>query len=113
MEPNRAGVRLKRMPADTTPLRADTATIHAFGRAQTACAADLTAAAAAINSVAPPALGPVGARFVTAFNEAVAEHSAAVRALGQTAQSAGVVAHHNGAGYDAAVLRAGLMLPQV
>ena len=76
-------------------------------------AADLTVVATTLGAVPAPQLGPVGARFLTAFASAVAAHSAAVTALGAGSAHAGAVARDNADAYDAAGHRARRMLPQV
>ncbi|GAB5894382.1 hypothetical protein OKHIL_01890 [Mycolicibacterium mageritense] len=111
MEPNGRGGRPNRMPVDT--LLADTATIRTLGSAYATHAADLTVVATTLGAVPAPQLGPVGARFLTAFASAVAAHSAAVTALGAGSAHAGAVARDNADAYDAAGHRARRMLPQV
>ncbi|MDV3130086.1 hypothetical protein M1247_34645 [Mycobacterium sp. 21AC1] len=101
------------MPAD--PLLADTAAIRTLGRDYTAHAAELAAVAVTLRSVPLPAtaLGPVGAVFVAALTDAVAEQSDAVGALEVDARAGGSAAGFTAAGYDAAVYRAAGLLPQV
>lgn len=108
MEPNGVGERHNVMLADT-------AIIRALGGAYTTHAADLAAVAATLRSAPPPAacLGPVGDRFLTAFTEAVIDHSNAVAALGERAQAAGATAGHNAASFAAAGHRAARLLPRV
>lgn len=80
MEPKPAGGRPNRMLADT-------AAIHAFGAAQARHAADLDAIHARLAAVgaqlSPDALGPVGAQFLAALSEAVAQEVRVVSALGE------------------------------
>lgn len=113
MEPNLAGARPNRMPANTPALFADNTAIHVFGTAQCTCATELGVVAATLNSIAPPQFGPVGARFVAAFAAAVNDHAKAVANLGRAVHAAGLVAHGNADGYVAAEQRACLLLPQV
>lgn len=94
---------------------ADTALIRALGSAYTTHAADLTSAAALLRSADTPAsaLGPVGAGFLAAFRTALADHSAAITALGADTRTAGVTAAGTAAGFDAASRRAADLLPWV
>ncbi|MDH6196871.1 hypothetical protein M2272_003524 [Mycobacterium frederiksbergense] len=106
------------MPADTLrshTLHADTDSIGALGDALATHAADLTAVAAALRSVPSPAaaLGPIGARFLVAFTEAVAGHSEAVAALGARTGVGAVGAGDTVARYDMAGQRAAQLLPRV
>ncbi len=63
----------------------DTDAIRAFGAACSAQAADLSAAATALASLPGPdaaaALGPVGAGFVAALDDAATAHAQAITAL--------------------------------
>jgi hypothetical protein len=94
---------------------ADTALIRALSGAYATHAADLTAAAALLRTVDAPAsaLGPVGADFVTAFHVAVADHCAAIAALGENTRTAGATAAGTAARFDAAGHRAADLLPWV
>ncbi|WP_243858469.1 hypothetical protein [Mycobacterium sp. DL440] len=101
------------MTADT--LRADTAAIDALGGAFHAHAAELSAVAATLRSLPSPggALGPIGERFVAAFNASVRAHIDAVAALSARAGAGAVSAGVTAAGYDAAGQRAAALLPRV
>ncbi|OMC32687.1 hypothetical protein A5740_12630 [Mycobacterium sp. GA-1841] len=96
-------------------MRADMAAIRALGTALATHAADLNAVAAALRSMPSPAdaLGPVAERFVTAFTEAVTEHSAAVAALGIHTDSGALHAEGTVEVFHAAGQRAAKLLPQV
>jgi hypothetical protein len=94
---------------------ADPALIRALGGAYATHAADLSAAAALLRTVDTPAsaLGPVGADFLTAFRTAVADHWAAIAALGEDTRTAGATAAGTAACFDAVGHRAADLLPQV
>jgi hypothetical protein len=83
---------------------ADTDAIRALGSANSAHAADLSAVAAALSSlpVASMALGPVGARFVSALAEATAEGSRAVTALADRLSASHATAYAAAALYEKA-----------
>ena len=70
----------------------DTDAIRALGAACSAQAADLSAAATALASLPGPdaaaALGPVGAGFVAALDDAATAHAQAITALSADAASA-------------------------
>jgi hypothetical protein len=94
---------------------ADTAMIRALGGAYATHAADLTAAAALLRTVDPPvsALGPVGADFLAAFRDALADHYTAIAALGENARTTGAGAAGTARSFDAAGHRAADLLPWV
>ncbi|ART71679.1 hypothetical protein BTO20_26860 [Mycobacterium dioxanotrophicus] len=94
---------------------ADTALIRALGSAYCTHAADLTAAAALLRSADTPAsaLGPVGADFLAALRTALADHSAAIAALGADVRTAAVSTAGTAADFDAAGRRAADLLPWV
>lgn len=94
---------------------ADTALIRALGGAYATHAADLTAAAALLRTVDTPAsaLGPVGADFLAAFRQALADQSAAIAALGENTGATGVAAARTAGWLDAAGDRAAELLPGV
>ena len=94
---------------------ADSDAIRALGSACSAQAADLAAIAATLSSLPGPAtadlFGPVGADFLAALAEAVADQSRAVAALGDSVAAAAATAGASAAGYDDADSRAsGLLL---
>ena len=107
MEPVGADGRHNRMLADTDAIRA-------LGSASATQAADLAAIAATLSSLPGPAtaalFGPVGARFLAALTEAVADQSRAVAALSDTVAAAATTAGASAAGYDDADGRASDML---
>ena len=84
------------------PMFADTDAIRALGAANSAHAADLATVATALSSLpdAGAALGPVGARFVSALADATAEASRAVRALADRLEAGGHTAHASAAAYE-------------
>ncbi len=90
---------------------ADTDAIAALGSACSAQAADLSAIASALSSLPGPAMadlfGPVGAGYLAALAEAVADQSRAVAALGKSVAAAATTAAASAAGYDDADGRAG------
>lgn len=83
---------------------ADTDAIRAFGAANSAQSDDLTAVAAALSSMPDTAadamLGPVGARFLTALTEAVADASRAVSALSDRLDAGHFTARASAAAYE-------------
>lgn len=104
------------MPVDnshTDTLFADTVAIRTLGRAYASHRADLDTVISTLGAIPAPAFGPVGARFLTAFADAVADHSAAVAALGEATTASAVLARHSADAYDAAGDRAGKLLPRV
>nr|PZN17131.1 MAG: hypothetical protein DIU75_19370 [Mycolicibacterium hassiacum] len=83
---------------------ADIDSIHAFGRANAACAADLAAAAASLSSlpVPPSALGPVAAEFVAALAAAVTDGADRRTGLSGRFAAAQRLAHRAADAYDGA-----------
>ena len=104
MEPERAGGRHNRMLADT-------AAIHAFGAAQARHAAELEAITVTLASVSdgllPDALGPVGASFVYALAEAIAQEARHVERLSDTIATAAATARASADAYVDTDHRAG------
>ena len=96
---------------------ANTSAIHTFGVAQTRHAADLAAVSARLTAahggLSPDALGPVGARFLTALTEALAQEARRVAALGERFAAAASNAQSNAASYGAAEHRAGQALTEL
>ena len=93
---------------------ADTDAIRALGSASSAQAADLAAIAATLSLLPGPTtaalFGPVGAGFLAALAEAVAEHSRGVAALSDSVGAAATTAGASAAAYDDADSRAGDLL---
>ncbi|MCV6979004.1 hypothetical protein H7I53_02025 [Mycolicibacterium pulveris] len=83
-------------------MRADTDAIRHLGSATTAHAAELTDVAAMLASLPPPDLGPVGARFLTALQQASGDGARALAALSERLSSSGHTARTTAAAYDAA-----------
>ncbi|MGE2726663.1 type VII secretion target [Mycolicibacterium pulveris] len=83
-------------------MRADTDTIRALGSATDTHAAELADVAAALASLPPPNLGPVGARFLAALEQAAADGAHTLAALSERLASAGHTARSAAAAYDAA-----------
>lgn len=97
MEPVDHGGRPKRMFADTDAIRA-------LGSANSKYADDLAAVAATLSSLPITAvgssLGPVGAGFVSALTEAVADGSRAVAALSERVEMFDATAYAVASAYD-------------
>ena len=93
---------------------ADTDAIRALGSASAARAADLAAIAATLSSLPGPTtaalFGPVGAGFLAALAEAVADQARAVAVLGKSVEAAATTAGASAAAYDDADSRAGDLL---
>ncbi|MFI5509502.1 hypothetical protein ACIA48_18710 [Mycobacterium sp. NPDC051804] len=85
---------------------ADTDAIRALGSANSAHADDLAAIAAALSSLplsaAGSSLGPVGAGFLSALTEAVADGSRAVAALSERLWMSDDTAYAVASAYDSA-----------
>ena len=83
---------------------ADTDAIRALGSANAMHAADLASIAAALSLLpvasATSTLGPVGARFVSALAEAVADGSRAVAALSDRLAASNTTAYAAAVAYD-------------
>lgn len=90
---------------------ADTDAIRAFGAANSAQSADLTAIAADLSSMPGAAagtlLGPVGAHFLAALTEAVADAGRAVSALRDRLEAGHVTARASATAYENADHRLG------
>lgn len=84
---------------------ADTDAIRALGSANSAHADDLATIAAALSSLplaaAGSSLGPVGARFLSALTEAVADGSRAVAALSERLLTSDDTANAVASAYEA------------
>jgi hypothetical protein len=97
MEPVGARVRPNRMFADTDAIRA-------FGAANSAHAADLSALVATLGSFpaasASSMLGPVGARFLAALADAATDASRAVAALSDRLEAGHLTARASAAAYE-------------
>ncbi|MGV0872942.1 hypothetical protein [Mycolicibacterium sp. XJ879] len=83
-------------------MRADTDAIRHLGSATATHAAELADVAAVLASLPPPNLGPVGARFVTALEQAAADGAHVLTALSERLASSGRTAYSAAAAYDAA-----------
>ncbi|HKP44940.1 hypothetical protein [Mycobacterium sp.] len=96
---------------------ADTDAVRAFGAANSAHAADLSAIASTLSSLPIGAvatiMGPVAARFVAALADAASRESHAVAALRDSVSAAGTTARSSAAGYEAADQRVGASLPRI
>lgn len=83
---------------------ADTDAIRALGSADSVHADDLAAIAAGLASLslsaAGSSLGPVGARFLSALTEAVADGSRAVAALSERVGTSSATAYAIASAYD-------------
>jgi hypothetical protein len=88
---------------------ADTDAIRALGAANSAHALDLATVATALSSMpnGADAVGPVGARFVSALADATAEASRAVTALADRLAAGCRSAHASASAYDNADERTG------
>jgi hypothetical protein len=90
---------------------ADTDAVRAFGAANSAHAADLSAVVATLESMPGAAagtmLGPVGARFLVALAEAAADAGRAVSALSDRLQAGHVIARASATAYEDADHRLG------
>lgn len=93
MEPIRLVVRHNRMFADTDAIRA-------LGAATAAHATDLAGVAAMLASLPPPNLGPVGARFSSALEQAAADGARTLAALSERLEAANSTAYAAAAAYD-------------
>jgi hypothetical protein len=104
MEPSHRRGRPNRMFADTDAIRS-------FGAANSSQATDLAAIAARLSSLpsatSASALGPVGARFLSALAAATSDDSLAVAALSDRVASTSTTAHATAVAYDEADHRAG------
>jgi hypothetical protein len=83
---------------------ADTDAIRAFGAANSTQAADLAAIAAALSTMPGPAagetLGPVGARFLAAFADAVVQGSRSVAMLSDRVEAGHLTAYASAGAYE-------------
>lgn len=92
---------------------ADPDAIRALGSASSAQAADLAAAAARLSTLPAAALGPVGARFVSALADAATQESRAVTALSARLAQASVTADASAEAYDNVDERAATLVSTV
>lgn len=92
---------------------ADTDAIRALGTAHAEHAAELASVAATLSLMPDGALGPVGARFVTALAEATAEASRSVTTLADRLTFGCHTAHASAAAYDIADERGGTQVSGV
>jgi hypothetical protein len=96
---------------------ADTDAIRALGSANSTHAADLASIAAGLSSLpaasAVSTLGPVGARFLSALAEAIADGSRAVAALSDRLAASNTTAYAAAAAYDDADLGSGTRIAGV
>lgn len=106
MEPMGLARRPKRMFADTDAIRA-------LGSANSAHAADLVAVAATLSSLPSLALGPVGARFLSALEDAAADGSRTAVALSERLAGSTATAYTAAAVYENADAGAGTRIAEV
>jgi hypothetical protein len=96
---------------------ADTDAIRALGSANSAHADDLADVAAALSSLPIAAsvrsLGPVGADFMSALTDAVADGSRSVADLSERLDRSGTTAHGVAAAYDSVDSGAGVRIASV
>jgi hypothetical protein len=94
-----------------THMHADTDAIRVLATASASHADELAAIASTLTSAptaaAGPAFGPVGAMFLAAIVEAVAQEALTVSALGEHASTTAGAASASADAYDAADARAG------
>lgn len=79
---------------------ADTDAIRALGTASATHAADLADVAAVLASLPPPNLGPVGARFMAALEQAAADGARTLAALSERLAATNTTAYAAAAAYD-------------
>ena len=98
-------------------MHADTDAIRTFANAGTTHADELAAIASTLTALpvtaAAASFGPVGAPFLAAIADAVAQETRAVAALAQRASDTGAAASASADAYDDADARAGARVSRV